>query len=1101
MAEFIRSKPTTFRNKPVGVVRADTGAVQLGNAVAELGNSMQKIFWEEAKQDAIKDDVQRAKTLAVADNGKVVFEKANFTEVGTPYAQKILAQRYSNAIGIMSKSEFAKLQSENRYDKDSFDTQANTYIEAHVKSFKDNGMEQYIPDFITKITNQKVLHSNKILNDTIARDERVAAQNTLLTTRDNINSLATLTYTKGNLEKSDIEVESPEVFNQIDIDINETVKEITDNINSLVQDGHIKAPAAADLFSELRRSQALGTVRHVVDRLGENGTAIKGIEQLMQSKYPSQKLINTIIEISDGAVTIDDLQKVFDLKNNLNLSRTDMGIVTREISNRSGDADKLMTAMGEEYKTSGFANLLNGSATSSTILQNNDKTRDGLNAGLSKELGTKITSMNLLTMPQEQYDMALRMVRTQSVVPSSMHELFKHPDITTLTALDGATRSQKTQYLNRVLDMWNNTAYTKDGRSKLKGYDDEYFKFIAINTVARANGGDIVDAFNYFSRIPATEKELNENIKLVVQEFLPEATTTSVDKSLESVLAKTDVKAQHWNQMKPYVQKLLVFKRLKGVGNEKMAEFNLSNMVDVINGTYDKLYIEDETIYDVQNLGLNDQRTRFSPQRKYVDGNYDKFKLYVNNMVAETSKIDGILGSDYFLLPDYRNSQFGDQAYTVVGANGIPLLNNEGVEMYFNTKEFDKTIGHDAEEARKRSLNQVYNSRLSKLNAKVPPADLSLWKPNVQNIKFADFIGNDKRDPTYNSTFKSIKNLESPIISGDYNIGSQLFKSKTQEEFENYDKFGVRQQAGTENRVVDILQKGSLKEDGTRDKSFSEYVNGLEDSYIEKKVAGKGFENPSWQLITRAETLKEGMLDTVREIKNSLLTPDVAVEIQDNLIDIVNYTSEKEDFKVAPYIDANTLSIGRGFNIQYLTDKDYDKMPESLVSKLKPLQAWLNSNSDRTTAQLREKMNDFKRDLGGTEGMKQQVADLIYTDKIKEIYEQYSNEFPNFGELAVDRQKALIDFSYQFGHDRLKDKERGFPKYYESITKAINTDDPDLRSYYFRQAGFHQAYNYGEFNNTKTKIHLQTRSRVGDRTNLLGFTIRDNANFMDQELG
>ena len=176
-------------------------------------------------------------------------------------------------------------------------------------------------------------------------------------------------------------------------------------------------------------------------------------------------------------------------------------------------------------------------------------------------------------------------------------------------------------------------------------------------------------------------------------------------------------------------------------------------------------------------------------------------------------------------------------------------------------------------------------------------------------------------------------------------------------------------------------------------------------------------------------------------------------------------------------------------------------MPESLVSKLKPLQAWLNSNSDRTTAQLREKMNDFKRDLGGTEGMKQQVADLIYTDKIKEIYEQYSNEFPNFGELAVDRQKALIDFSYQFGHDRLKDKERGFPKYYESITKAINTDDPDLRSYYFRQAGFHQAYNYGEFNNTKTKIHLQTRSRVGDRTNLLGFTIRDNANFMDQELG
>ena len=84
----------------------------------------------------------------------------------------------------------------------------------------------------------------------------------------------------------------------------------------------------------------------------------------------------------------------------------------------------------------------------------------------------------------------------------------------------------------------------------------------------------------------------------------------------------------------------------------------------------------------MQNLGLKDKRTRFSPQRKYVDGNYDKFKLYVNNMVAETTKIDGILGSEYFLLPDYRNSQFGDQAYTIVNKDGQALLNNEGVEIY-----------------------------------------------------------------------------------------------------------------------------------------------------------------------------------------------------------------------------------------------------------------------------------------------------------------------------------------------------------------------------------------------------------------------------------
>ena len=53
MVEFIRSKRTSFVNKPVGVVAADTGARQLGLSVAEFGNSMQKIFWREAEKEAI----------------------------------------------------------------------------------------------------------------------------------------------------------------------------------------------------------------------------------------------------------------------------------------------------------------------------------------------------------------------------------------------------------------------------------------------------------------------------------------------------------------------------------------------------------------------------------------------------------------------------------------------------------------------------------------------------------------------------------------------------------------------------------------------------------------------------------------------------------------------------------------------------------------------------------------------------------------------------------------------------------------------------------------------------------------------------------------
>ena len=77
--------------------------------------------------------------------------------------------------------------------------------------------------------------------------------------------------------------------------------------------------------------------------------------------------------------------------------------------------------MGDEYTTNSYANILNGSQPFNGILNNTQKVRDGLNAGLSKNLGTSVDSFSLFTMPKEQYDMALRMVRGQPVVPTSMH--------------------------------------------------------------------------------------------------------------------------------------------------------------------------------------------------------------------------------------------------------------------------------------------------------------------------------------------------------------------------------------------------------------------------------------------------------------------------------------------------------------------------------------------------------------------------------------------------------------------------------------------------------------------------------------------------------
>ena len=202
MVAFIKSKRTSFVNKPVGVVAADTGARQLGLAIAETGDSLQKIFWQEAKQDAIKGDIEKANTLAIRDeDGKLVFEKANtirsnFSKVGAAKANEVLNQRYANAILIKSKARFGELHAEytrdGKFDKEGFDLAANKYIEGHVDSFRENNMGNFVPAFLSKVQNQAVLHSNKILNDKIAQENAIASENEKIIIDEEIQELTEL---------------------------------------------------------------------------------------------------------------------------------------------------------------------------------------------------------------------------------------------------------------------------------------------------------------------------------------------------------------------------------------------------------------------------------------------------------------------------------------------------------------------------------------------------------------------------------------------------------------------------------------------------------------------------------------------------------------------------------------------------------------------------------------------------------------------------------------------------------------------------------------------------------------------------------------------
>ena len=1068
MAEFVKAKPTTFRNRPVGVVAADTGAVQLGNAVADLGNSMQKIFWEEARKDAIKKDINTAKTLAVAEKGKILFEKPNFTQVGTPYAEKVLAQRYGDAMGILAKQKFGEFQAKNRFDKDKFDTEAQGFIEAHVKSFKDNGMDQYIPDFITKVTNQKVLHSNKILNDTIARDERIAAQNTLITLEDDISATTALIYSKANFDPNESE-DTQDIIN-LENDIKNTIADAENKINELVAGGHIKAPKAQDLRSNLRRSQALGTINNVVDRLGENGDAMKAIEQVFNSKRLSPELINFVVRSTRGKVSPEEIKKVYDLKEELSLDRVDMAVLAREISNRSGDASKLMKAMELDYSVGSIYN-------SDSILENTKDTREKLNLSLNNEFGREINSTNFFDLDAATYSAVVSKVMSRNVVPKFAHDLFKADNFLNLSMFENRSPAEKKAMAARVLDLWNNTAYTSTGAPRLQGYDDEYFKFSLINAAASVNGNDTVAVFDYFARPNTTKDELDNSVMTSFAKFYPDSTITTVNSALEAILDDSDIPRHSWTIMKPYANKLMVFKNARSV-NGKIVEFTKENMKDVLEETYNNIFIEDETVFDFYAKDTT-TRTRFTPKRKYTGPLYDKFVDHVNQYIQETTSGYEGLGEDVFLLPDVRNSQFGDQRYTLVTEAGVQILNNEATPITFTTREFDKQNAVNVKELEKIMLDKGFKKRLASKGAILPPSDLGLYNPDLEAINIEDFIDVKNNGLNYKTTFKSIKNLDAPVMMPEERTADVTFRSEDQKQFEAMTKYGT----GADAKRI---------ESGLKD--FREYVDGLGENYLERKIGNKGYDNPSWQLLSEYKFTKDSIKDVIQDVKN-FFTPDVAVEVQNSLIDIINYSSEKEGFRVMPYRDVNTLSIGRGFNIRDLTERDFSFMPQDLATELKALQTDLKSKK-YSFEELLVKEREFKRNLSSKNirGLLQQAADKIYTAKIKDIYDQYVRELPNFTTLSSERQKALIDFSYQLGHENvMRPKSQGgkFPLYYESVVNAINSDDIDIRNYHFRQAGFHQAYNVAQFGNTKTKVHMQTGSRVRDRVSLLGYHVRD----------
>ena len=1084
MVQFIKSKQTTFVNKPVGINRIDTGAQQLGNSIAEFGKTLQNIAWAEAKRDAIASDIEQAKTLPILDaNNNFKFEKGNFTKVGQAKAQEILEARYANKLMNLAKSKFATLHSAYPLDKDGFDNAAKDYIKGHVDSFKKNGMGSFIPAFLDKIQGQATYHSNKILNDKLDEDERIAAEDVKINIFDEIKTLEGLNYNYRNIIGGP---EADESSQDLEEDIRSTEKYILDSINSLKGKKHgLKAPAINDLKRQMRIYSTQGIINQIIDKNPNDDKIIKIMENVFQTgKITSVQ--EAYVRFSGNKINLQDLTKIASLNKEFNYSYSDRDYITRYLSNRSGDAAAENVDLADFITANEFAGSIQGQG----LHQNSDKNREGYNKGISSILGFDLDINSFISMPKNTYEQLISFSKRSTILPESLHNLYKNTRPMGLFA--GMSNQNKQIAAAKMFDFWQQTAYKQGlfgGRTARfpDTYKEVYKRMDHVKSLVDIMGQDsILDAFDIATALPETMEKMNDAVRTYADTFDLDSTATAND-IIKKVLDESNIPPEFHTEYKPYVRYKLFTGTVK-LANGKEVRFDKSTFIESLNNTYLNTVEEDDvtiSLYGNKMGGVS----RDSYKLHYKDPNQQRFfttyvqnVLDVNNNYVENeagdlqeSSTQYVLGDNVALLPDYRNRGGKDKIFTVVDSvTKQPVLSQAGTYIHINTADVDKEMMMNNELFKKEVLAKDYKSTTLTDENKTTLINRIKASPNIMEI-------NGLGQQYYGINPDLDKALEDKGYNPDMNLINSSQTTTNQDEDENVFSKGI-------NYLIDLFRTNDVS------------IQDLQDNIPDMTVTGT--KNPAWayiydKVINEPSSEKKDFQITNEAVEKHF-DEEVAIDTANDFIRNLNYVRKFEGHDGTAYVDGDgknaTISFGAGFNARFITDDEMALLSprgQEAVNKIKTL---LNDGMDleRIATAIDAEYGVF---------ISKDESEKIFKKKMMDNYEMFVKKYPMFTTISVDKQMALLDHAYQMGFG----PKGGFKNYWRNVERALTEPNSKHRAFYFARAGAHLLYNYttddqniidGQYLTGKTLLSQQTTERAYDRAALLGYNADTKPSFL-----
>ena len=246
MVQFLKSKGTSFVNKPVGVNNVNTGAVEAGQTLARVGQNLATQFFQDAEQEQIKLGKEVGLTLPVRDEtGKLSFQTTPTTlsDVAKNAAEPIIRKRYEDALNVDLYAKINEIRQKSRTSGE-FSKNVENEMSVYIEQTKQSGGQEYVSGMTETVAKLSAQHFNAMATEETKEAMRIASLDANLLVNTNISDL--ISFATNQIDKANVN----ELTNTL-LDLRPSIRDAVEtndlnlSVNNLAVDTHRKTDTRA----------------------------------------------------------------------------------------------------------------------------------------------------------------------------------------------------------------------------------------------------------------------------------------------------------------------------------------------------------------------------------------------------------------------------------------------------------------------------------------------------------------------------------------------------------------------------------------------------------------------------------------------------------------------------------------------------------------------------------------------------------------------------------------------------------------------------------------------------------------------------------------